>query len=163
MANRTQIADGTRLAALLGPVVASAGYEIEQVAVTTVGRRSVVRVVVDADGGASLDGIAVVSSAVSDALEAAGYPWSAATSSYTLEVSSPGVDRLLTQPRHWRRNVGRLVRTRVDDAGVEGRVVSADDDGVVLDVDGTSRTLAYDRLGPGSVQVEFAHPEGGDR
>src|SRR3954454_13188105 len=101
-----------QLLQLLGPVVAEAGYDLEDVTVTSAGRRSLVRVTVDADGGIDLDAVAVVSRIVSDALDAdAENPKSprALAGAYVLEVSSPGVDRPLTEPRHWRRAVGRLV------------------------------------------------------
>ena len=163
MASRTSTAAATRVAGLLSPVVAAAGYDLEQVAITTVGRRSIVRVVVDAEGGVSLDQVAAVSRIVSDALDESGYAGSAGAESYTLEVSSPGVDRPLTEPRHWRRALDRLVRTKVGDSMLEGRVVAADDNGVELDIGGSSRAVPYDLLGPGSLQVEFARREGGDR
>jgi ribosome maturation factor RimP len=79
---------------------------------------------------------------------------------YTLEVSSPGVDRPLTDPRHWRRAAGRLVRVTVADYGaVSGRVISADQEGVTLDIDGKRRRFGYADLGRGAVQVEFGHPQ----
>ena len=135
------------------PVVTDAGYDLEDVTVTTAGRRSVVRVVVDRDGGIDLDAVAEVSRVVSEALDATNATGEAP---YTLEVTSPGVDRPLTEPRHWRRNVGRLVRASVSDGGsVTGRVVEADDRRVVLDVDGRQREIGYDALGAGKVQVEF--------
>jgi ribosome maturation factor RimP len=101
----------------------------------------------------SLDDAATVSrelSAVLDAEDVMGdFP-------YTLEVSSPGVDRPLIEPRHWRRAAGRLVKVKVGDGGtVLGRVVSADAEEVVLDVDGSRRRFAYAKLGPGAIQVEF--------
>ena len=162
MSSRTPTADGTRLAALLAPVVESAGYDLEQVSVSKVGRRSVVRVVVDADGGVSLDGVAELSRVISAALDAADYSGSAGTESYTLEVSSPGVDRPLTEPKHWRRAAGRLVKTRIGGAPVEARIIAADPSAVVLDVAGASRRVPYDELGKGSVQVEFARGGGED-
>jgi ribosome maturation factor RimP len=81
---------------------------------------------------------------------------------YTLEVSSPGVDRPLTDQRHWRRAVGRLVQVAVTDSGgarpVSGRVAAADADGVTLDVEGARRRFPYAVLGAGTIQVEFGHP-----
>jgi ribosome maturation factor RimP len=90
---------------------------------------------------------------------------------YTLEVSSPGIDRPLTEPRHWRRALGRIVSvslTATDDRTssartaaarpapvVTGRVLVADDTGVTLDVDGDRAEFDYSDLGPGQVQVEF--------
>ena len=78
---------------------------------------------------------------------------------YVLEVSSPGVDRPLTEPRHWRRAHGRLVQVPVADKPVTGRVVETDDDGVTLDVDGARREIAWGELGRGRVQVEFNRGE----
>jgi ribosome maturation factor RimP len=143
---------------LLGPVVSGAGYDLEDVAVTAAGRRSLVRVTVDADGGIDLDAVAVVSRLVSDALDAdANAPGSprALANAYVLEVSSPGVDRPLTEPRHWRRAIGRLVRVDVAGKQVTGRVGSVDDSGVTLDVDGTELQAGFAELGRGKVQVEF--------
>ena len=82
--------------------------------VSRAGRRHVVRVIVDADGGINLDAVADVSRAVSAALDAAEEAGGdILAGEYQLEVSSPGVDRPLTLPRHWRRNVGRLVKVTV--------------------------------------------------
>ena len=150
-----------RLVQLLGPVVEGAGLDLEDVTVSPAGRRSVVRVVVDRDGGVPLDDVAEVSRVVSEALDEldAAEPGALGTS-YVLEVSSPGVDRPLTAPRHWRRSTGRLVRAVLREGGaVTGRVRSADDgeDGeVVLDVDGSERSLAYAEVAKGLVQVEFS-------
>jgi len=154
----TGTSQGARLAAVVAPVVAAAGYELESVEVTPAGRRRVVRVVVDADGGVSLDGVAEVSRAVSAALD--DQESVVGKAPYVLEVSSPGVGRPLTAPRHWRRATGRLVRVPVAGRGpVHGRVRSAGDDGVVLDVDGEECTLGYEALGHGQVQVEFSREE----
>jgi ribosome maturation factor RimP len=144
---------------LLGPLVTDAGYDLEDVAVTSAGRRSLVRVTVDADGGIDLDAVAVVSRLVSDALDAdAERPSSprALAGAYVLEVSSPGVDRPLTEQRHWRRALGRLVKADVEDEQVIGRVHIVDDDGVTLDVDGTERQVGWAGLGRGKVQIEFS-------
>ncbi|PZS27798.1 MAG: ribosome maturation factor RimP, partial [Pseudonocardiales bacterium] len=92
------------------------------------------------------------------ALDAAEADSAFGQTAYTLEVSSPGVDRPLTEPRHWRRAAGRLVRTRIGDTPVEGRVLAADASGVMLDVAGTQRRAAFADLGAGVIQVEFAPP-----
>jgi ribosome maturation factor RimP len=79
---------------------------------------------------------------------------------YTLEVSSPGVDRPLTQPRHWRRAIGRLVIAQLNGNGAdvtEGRIVGADESGVTLEHSGEAQAFSYADLGPGRVQVEFGH------
>ena len=166
----TQRTDPTtsRLAGWIEPVVGAAGYDLEELVVTPAGRRSVVRVVVDRDQGVTLDDIAEVSRAVSDALDA--HDDGMGRAPYVLEVTSPGVDRPLTEPRHWRRNTGRLVTVAVGPSGsadtVTGRVTAVDDDGVTLAVEATGkpgakkrpptpRQVPWAELGPGRVQVEF--------
>ncbi|MBP2702835.1 ribosome maturation factor RimP [Microbispora sp. RL4-1S] len=143
-----------RLVDLLGPVVTAEGFDLEDVTITPAGRRRLVRVVVDRDGGVSLDDVADVSQSVSKRLDEADVLGGAP---YVLEVTSPGVDRPLTEPRHWRRARGRLVRAELREGGtVEGRVRDADESGV--DLEGAGR-LAYGELVRGRVQVEFNRPE----
>jgi ribosome maturation factor RimP len=145
--------DSKWLAGLIEPVVAAAGMDLESVRVTVAGRRRLLRVVVDSDHGVSLDDAADVSREVSAVLDAAS---ALGEVPYTLEVSSPGVDRPLTSPSHWRRAAGRLVRVKVTGEGsVEGRVVLADSDGVILDVAGTARRFGYGDLGAGAIAIEF--------
>jgi ribosome maturation factor RimP len=151
--------DEARIADVIRPVIAAAGMDLESVRVTAAGRRRLLRVVVDSDRGVSLDDAATVSRELSAALDTVAamgdFP-------YTLEVSSPGVDRPLIDQRHWRRAVGRLVQVAVTDSGgarpVSGRVAAADADGVTLDVEGARRRFPYAVLGPGAIQVEFGHP-----
>lgn len=147
-----------RLLDVLTPVVGATGHDLEDVTITSAGRRSVIRVVVDADGGVDLDAVADVSRAVSEALDADAPGGPAFAGPYVLEVSSPGVDRPLSEHRHWRRAVGRLVEVRVGDRPVTARVVDTDHSGVTLDVDGSLRTVPWEELGPGRVQVEFNRP-----
>jgi len=149
--------DEGRIADVIGPVIAAAGMDLESVRVSAAGRRRLLRVVVDSDRGVSLDDAAAISRKLSAALDATpvmgDFP-------YTLEVSSPGVDRPLTDPRHWRRAVGRLVQVTAADAGpISGRVLAADADGVTLDVAGDHSRFGYAALGAGAVQVEFGHPQ----
>jgi ribosome maturation factor RimP len=172
----TQKADPAtaRLTGWIAPVVDQGGYDLEELVVTPAGRRSVVRVVVDRDQGVTLDDIAEVSRAVSEVLDAnddgMGRP-------YVLEVTSPGVDRPLTEHRHWRRNVGRLVTVPVGSSGsadeVTGRVTDVDQAGVVLAVEAkgkpgakkkppTPRHVPWAQLGAGRVQVEFGRSEAAD-
>ncbi|MFC0529643.1 ribosome maturation factor RimP [Phytohabitans kaempferiae] len=145
-----------RVVAVVQPVVAGAGYDLEDLAVSRAGRRHVVRVTIDGDRGVSLDDIADVSRAVSAALDAAeAAEGDLLPGEYELEVSSRGVDRPLTLPRHWRRNVGRLVKVSAAGRQVTARVKAAGDEGVTLDVDGTVQEVAHADLGPGRVQLEF--------
>src|ERR1700728_2076995 len=121
-----------RLAELIEPVVAAAGMDLESVRMSVAGKRRLLRIVVDGDHGVSLDDAADVSREISAMLDAAS---ALGEVPYTLEVSSPGVDRPLTEPRHWRRAVGRLVKVKVAREGaVEGRILAADADGVTLSI-----------------------------
>jgi ribosome maturation factor RimP len=160
-----------RLTGWIEPVVGAAGYDLEDLVVTPAGRRSVVRVVVDRDEGVTLDDIAEVSRAVSAVLD--DNDGELGRAPYVLEVTSPGVDRPLTEPRHWRRNVGRLVVVPVGPAGaaeqVTARIVAVDDAGVTLAVQPAAkpgakrrapvaRQVSWAALGTGRVQVEFGRP-----
>src|SRR6266487_2002962 len=106
-----------RATSVLRPVLKALDLDLEEIKLGTAGRRRVLRVIVDADGGVSLDDIAEASREISATLDARNAMGEA---SYTLEVSSPGVDRPLTEPRHWRRATGRLVAVPVA-AGSRGR------------------------------------------
>ncbi len=157
--------DAERVAALLEPVVSALGMDLEGVRVTSAGRRRVLRIVLDADGGVSLDDIAVVSRDLSTALDDSTVM---GDQPYTLEVSSPGVDRPLTERRHWRRAIGRLVVAPLIAAGngegratVEGRITGASADGITLDIGGESRMFGYSDLGPGKIKIEFAPIDAG--
>ncbi|MGN6088888.1 MAG: ribosome maturation factor RimP [Actinomycetales bacterium] len=123
--------------ALLEPAVVPLGVDLEDVVITSAGKRRLVRVVVDRDGGVPLDTVADVSTAVSGALDATD---ALGDAPYVLEVTSPGVDRPLTEPRHWRRNVGRLVRVSVTatpgtgaPTNVVARILAVDDGGVTFE------------------------------
>lgn len=150
------------VSAAIEPVLASLGLDLEDLEIQASGRRRRVCVVVDRDGGIDLDGIAEASRAVSDALDESD---AMGEDAYTLEMTSPGVDRPLTLPRHWRRNAGRRVRAHmVDGTVLDGRIRSADDLGVVLAVDtaagaeGEERPVEWGQLVRGEVQIEFRRP-----
>jgi ribosome maturation factor RimP len=147
-----------RVLAVLEPVVAATGHDLEELSVTAAGRRRLVRLIVDRDGGVPLDSVAEVSRAVSEALDDSDCMGGAP---YVLEVTSPGVDRPLTEPRHWRRNLHRRVRAVLRDGGeMTGRVCDVGDDAVVLDVEGTQRSVKLSKVARGEVQVEFRRTEG---
>jgi ribosome maturation factor RimP len=148
--------DRDSLVSLLAPVVEAQGLDLEDVVVTQAGKRRQLRVVVDQDGGISLDTVAAVSTAVAAQLDDSD---AMGGSPYVLEVTSPGVDRPLTAPRHWRRNRTRLVKVATAEAtALEGRLVEVDDDGIGVESDGVVTRLAWDRVASGRVQVEFNRP-----
>ena len=160
MSRRTDHTDTSSLENFLRPIVEQFGCDLEAAEVTSAGgRRRQLRVLVDRDGGISMDDITEVSRAISKALDADDRIMG--NGAYYLEVSSPGVDRPLTLPRHWRRNVSRLVAVTLT-AGekVTGRIKSASEEAAELDVDGKARTVPYADVAKAKVQIEFNRAAG---
>ena len=153
--------DERRLRAVVEQVTARAGFDLEDLTVQAAGRRRIVRVVIDADDGVSLDDAAAVSRAISEALDAdQDDPMGSAP--YALEVTSPGIGRPLTLPRHFRRARTRLVAiTTTDGRALTGHVLEATDSGLVLltGKSGTDRVdLPFDTIAKAKVEVEFSRP-----
>jgi ribosome maturation factor RimP len=145
---------------LAGDAAGAAGLVLEDVAVQSAGRRRIVRVVVDlpddALGGVPMEAVATVSQLLSQRLDDSDAMGGAP---YVLEVTSPGVDRPLTERRHWLRARGRLVRVTLRDGGTHaGRLSEVTDAGVVVD----GRTLVWDDVARGRVEVEFNRPDAAD-
>ena len=165
------------VAAALEPVLTAEGVDLEDLQIASAGRRSQVRVIVDADSGMDLDGIARISQVISAALDDPGVAGTAldqATSAgpYTLEVSSPGVDRPLTLPRHWRRNIARLVTIRTHSGEeLRGRIVEVGDGHATIEVEATGKAagnhgdrtqVLFDDVQRATIEVEFRRPAGTD-
>ncbi|MGH3566127.1 MAG: ribosome maturation factor RimP [Pseudonocardia sp.] len=145
-----------QLRGVLEPIIAAAGFELDELDVRATGRRHAVKVVVDSDSGVGLDDIARLSRSASAELDQHEH---LIGGSYTLEVTSPGVDRPLTGPRHWRRAHLRLVSVRRHDGTtLQGRVGRAGAESVVLLVDGGCQDLHYCDVAHAAVQVEFRPP-----
>jgi len=133
------------------------GYDLEAVELTPAGRRRVLRIAVDKDGGITLDDVAAATKEVSRIIDASDVM---GEMPYLLEVTSPGVDRPLTLERHWRRNAGRLVKIVLSEGETfTGRIGTVDPEGVQVDVDGTVRTVRYDEVESARIQVEFNRKE----
>ncbi|BFV57067.1 ribosome maturation factor RimP [Kitasatospora sp. CMC57] len=154
-----------RLRALLEPLAAEAGLDLEEVKVTQAGNRRQVQIDVDADGGVDLDAIAEFSRVVSERLDAAEDVMGSAP--YVLEVGSPGAERPLNEPRHWHRANGRLARIHlVDGAELVARVLESDEDGALVEVQPVKgrgkpkeRRLEFTEIARARVQVEFNRKE----
>ena len=153
MSSAKQDAVRDRIESELADPLSALALDIEAVEITPAGKRRIVRVAVDKDGGVTLDDVADATREVSRVLDDSD---ALGEMPYTLEVTSRGVDRPLTLPRHWRRNTERLVKvTLADDTVLTGRIGGCDDRAVTLDVDGTSREVAYADVAKALVQVEF--------
>ena len=151
---------GGRLEQLAERCVTALGLDLEAVELSEAGKRRVLRIAVDADGGVPIDSITQATrelSKVLDTTDAMG------AQPYTLEVTSRGVDRPLTLPRHWRRNVGRLVVAELADGSrVKGRISTADDSGADLAVDGAPRRLPFDDVASARIEAEVTKPRSTD-
>jgi ribosome maturation factor RimP len=142
-----------RLAEALTAPIGAIGLDLEAVDLTSAGKRRVLRVAIDKDGGVTMDDIADATREVSRVLDETELM---GQQPFTLEVSSPGVDRPLTLPRHWRRNVSRLVKvTLAEGDPLTGRITESDEDGALLDVEGTERRVEYAEVKKARIQIEF--------
>lgn len=149
------------LRALVLPVVAAAGFDLEGMTTRAASGVRIVQVVVDRDGGVDIDAAAALSRTISARLdESADSLFGGAP--YTLEVTSPGIGSALTEPRHFRRAVGRLVRLdRRDGAASVVRLARVDDDDVAVlgGADGrTPSVIPFSEIASARVEPEFAHP-----
>jgi ribosome maturation factor RimP len=149
-----------RLEGELTQPLASLGLDVEAVEITPAGKRRILRVAVDKDGGVTMDDVADATREVNRVLDTSDVM---GEQPYTLEVTSRGVDRPLTLPRHWRRNESRLVKVTPHEGGpFTGRIVGSDEDGVTLDVAGKKRRLVYADVKRALVQIEFNRPGNAD-
>ncbi|GAB3622032.1 ribosome maturation factor RimP [Mariniluteicoccus endophyticus] len=152
------------LTELLEPLLTRFDLELEALDNVPAGRRRVLRIVVDGDGpeghGPTLDEISEATRAISEKLDETD---AMGEQAYTLEVSSRGTSRPLTEPKHYRRNHGRLVKvTTVETEPITGRIVACDDETVTLEITrdkksggNTRETLAYAEITKALVQVEM--------
>lgn len=148
-----------RLRALLEPLVAAKGLDLEEIETSKAGKRRMLRIIVDSDDGVELDACAELSREVSDLLDETD---AMGADEYVLEVSSPGADRPLTEHRHYIRAIGRLVKFQTSDAGeVIARILDVDDEGMDLEVPGvkgrkaTARRIVFTDIAKARVEIEF--------
>ena len=147
MALKDQIFD------LVAPLVTKAGLVLEEVQVQTPGKNRFVTIIVDSETGLNLDQVTDASRLIGEAMDSA--PFMGETP-YTLEVTSPGVDRPLTAPRHWRKNADRLVKiVKLDGDVCKGRINSSTEDEVTLDC----CTVSFADIKRATIEVEFNRPE----
>jgi ribosome maturation factor RimP len=137
---------------ILEPIASNMGIDLEDVEIKSAGKHSIVQVSIDKDGGINLDEVAQISNQISEALDAKEV---LGEKPYTLEVGSPGIDRALTLPRHWRRNNGRLVKINFGSNSEIGRIIESDEEKVSLEVKGKTRSINFDKIDKAFIQVEF--------
>jgi ribosome maturation factor RimP len=146
-----------KITELIQPAVEKAGFFLEDVHVVSPGKHRIVTCIVDGQTPLNLDQVTSVSRDISELLDSADFMDDAA---FTLEVTSPGVDRPLTLPRHWQKNLNRLVKVvKLDGSVVNGRITSLEDAQVLLteDIKGKSKvhTVIFADIKRATVEIEF--------
>ena len=146
-----------KITELVQPAVEKAGFFLEDVHVVSPGNHRIITCIVDGQTPLNLDQVTSVSRDISELLDSADFMDDAA---FTLEVTSPGVDRPLTLPRHWQKNLNRLVKVvKLDGSVVNGRITSLEDAQVLLteDIKGKSKvhTVIFADIKRATVEIEF--------
>ena len=160
MSSTNQDAIRDRIEAELDDPLRALGLDIEAVDITPAGKRRILRVAVDKDGGVTLDEVAEATREVNRVLDDSDVM---GEQPYTLEVTSRGVDRPLTLERHWRRNASRLVKvTLTDGESLTGRILEAAAESATLDVSGERHVVVYADVKKALIQVEFNRPKSDD-
>jgi ribosome maturation factor RimP len=143
MSNKEQVA------AVITPAIEALGFYVEDISITSAGRRSMLTVIVDGDTHLSLDQVTVATKAISEIVE--NLP-TLGNNPFTLEVTSPGLDRPLTKPRHWRKNKDRLIKIVLNDGKeITGRIKDSTDDQVIVD----EQKIAFVDIKRATLEIEF--------
>ena len=143
MSNKEQVL------AVITPAIESLGFYIEDITITSAGKRSMLTVIVDGDTHLSLDQVTVATKAISEIVE--NLP-TLGNNPFTLEVTSPGLDRPLTKPRHWRKNQDRLIKIVLTDGKeINGRIKDSTETSVTVD----DQTINFADIKRATLEVEF--------
>ena len=143
MSNKEQVL------AVITPAIESLGFYIEDINITSAGKRSMLTVIVDGDTHLSLDQVTVATKAISEIVE--NLP-TLGNNPFTLEVTSPGLDRPLTKPRHWRKNQDRLIKIVLTDGKeVNGRIKDSTESSVTVD----EQVINFADIKRATLEVEF--------
>lgn len=143
MSNKDQVA------AAITPAIESLGFYLEDINITSAGKRSMLTVIVDGDTHLSLDQVTVATKAISEIVE--NLP-TLGNNPFTLEVTSPGLDRPLTKPRHWRKNQDRLIKVvLLDGKEVKGRIKKSTETSVTVD----DQVINFADIKRATLEVEF--------
>jgi ribosome maturation factor RimP len=138
-----------QVAAVITPAIQALGFYVEDISITSAGRRSMLTVIVDGDTHLSLDQVTVATKAISEIVE--NLP-TLGNNPFTLEVTSPGLDRPLTKPRHWRKNKDRLIKIVLNDGKeITGRIKDSTDDQVIVD----EQKVAFVDIKRATLEIEF--------
>lgn len=131
------------------PALSALGFYLEDVTITSAGRRSMLTIIVDGDTHLSLDQVTSATKAIGEIVESIQ---SLGETPFTLEVTSPGLDRPLTKPRHWRKNIDRLVKVvLLDGKEIKGRIKAASENTAIVD----ESEINFADIKRANLEVEF--------
>ena len=143
MSNKEQVL------AVITPAIESLGFYVEDITITSAGKRSMLTVIVDGDSHLSLDQVTVATKAISELVE--NLP-TLGNNPFTLEVTSPGLDRPLTKPRHWRKNIDRLIKIVLTDGKeIKGRIKDSNETSVTVN----EQVINFADIKRATLEVEF--------
>ena len=142
-----------QISELVTPAVAAAGFYLEDVELLNAGKSRVITCIVDGDITLNLDQVTVITKAISALLDEAAF---LDETPFTLEVTSPGVDRPITLPRHWRKNHDRLIKIVLTNGEVfEGRILTSDETTVTIAGKKAESIISFAEIKRATVEIEF--------
>ena len=137
------------ISAAITPALEALGFYLEDVTIISAGRRSMLTVIVDGDTHLSLDQVTSATKAIGEIVESVQ---SLGETPFTLEVTSPGLDRPLTKVRHWQKNINRLVKVvLLDGSEIKGRIIDVNEVSATVD----EKNINYSDIKRATLEIEF--------
>ena len=137
------------ISAAIRPIIEASGNYLEELTITSAGKVKILTVIVDSDSHLNLDQITAVTKEISEVIETLE---ELGDSAFTLEVTSPGIDRPLTKPRHWRKNFDRLVKiTMTSGNDIQGRIGEATETNVLVG----DQKVSFEDIKRAVLEIEF--------
>lgn len=137
------------ISAAIRPIIEASGNYLEELTITSAGKVKILTVIVDSDSHLNLDQITAVTKEISEVIEALE---EVGDSAFTLEVTSPGIDRPLTKPRHWRKNFDRSVKiTMTSGQDIQGRIGEATETAVLVG----DQKVSFEDIKRAVLEIEF--------
>ena len=137
------------ISAAITPALEALGFYLEDVTIISAGRRSMLTVIVDGDTHLSLDQVTSATKAIGEIVESVQ---SLDETPFTLEVTSPGLDRPLTKVRHWQKNINRLVKVvLLDGSEIKGRIKDVNEVSAIVD----EKNINYSDIKRATLEIEF--------
>jgi ribosome maturation factor RimP len=137
------------ISAAITPALEALGFYLEDVTIISAGRRSMLTIIVDGDTHLSLDQVTSATKAIGEIVESIQ---SLGETPFTLEVTSPGLDRPLTKVRHWQKNINRLVKVvLLDGSEIKGRIKDVNEVSATVD----EKNINYSDIKRATLEVEF--------